>query len=45
MTHRQRTRKAISILMLSPFYFKFDLVARRQLVKDFCRTYFSDFVV
>lgn len=35
MTHRQ----AIRILMLSPIYFRLDLVARRNLIKEFCAIY------
>lgn len=44
MTHRQCTRQAINILMMSPFYFRLNLAARQQLVKEFCQVYFSDFV-
>lgn len=29
-------RKAIQVLMQSPFYFRMDLAARRLLVKEFC---------
>jgi len=42
MTQRQCIRQAISVLMMSPFYFRMDLAARQQLVKEFCRTYFAD---
>lgn len=31
------TRAAIRILMLSPFYFRLDLLARRILITEFCR--------
>jgi hypothetical protein len=33
------TRKAIRILMQSPFYFKLELVARKLLIKEFCETH------
>ena len=29
-------KKAIQILMQSPYYFKLELVARKLLVKEFC---------
>jgi len=29
-------RKAIRILMQSPFYFRMELAARRLLIKEFC---------
>jgi len=32
-------RKAIRILMQSPFYFRLELVARNLLVKEFCVTH------
>nr|MBF0222133.1 hypothetical protein [Desulfobulbaceae bacterium] len=30
------SREAIKVLMLSPFYFKLDLVTRKSLIKEFC---------
>jgi len=30
------SREAIKVLMMSPFYFKLDLVARKTLIKEFC---------
>ncbi|HIJ78686.1 MAG: hypothetical protein OEY01_06120 [Desulfobulbaceae bacterium] len=36
MTTSEATRKAIRILMLSPFYFKLDLAARQALIREFC---------
>ena len=36
MTTRDANRKAIRILMLSPFYFKLDLQARQALIREFC---------
>ncbi|MBU4153319.1 MAG: hypothetical protein KKD63_10600 [Proteobacteria bacterium] len=39
---RQSIRQAISILMMSPFYFQWDLATRQQLVKEFCKAYFAD---
>lgn len=32
-------RKAIRILMQSPFYFRMDLAARKILVQEFCNTH------
>ena len=29
-------RRAIQVLMQSPFYFRLELVARKLLVKEFC---------
>ena len=42
MTKRQYIRQAISVLMMSPFYFRMDLAARQQLIKEFCQVYFAD---
>lgn len=42
MTHRQNIRQAISIMMLSPFYFRLALAARQQLIKEFCQLYLAD---
>lgn len=39
MITRQCLRKAINVLMMSPLYFRLDLAARQQLIKEFCRTY------
>ncbi len=33
------TREVISVLMLSPIYFKLDLTARKNLVREFCYLY------
>lgn len=41
MTNRQYVRQAISVLMMSPLYFRMDLLARQQLVKEFCQVYFA----
>jgi hypothetical protein len=30
------SRQAIKVLMMSPFYFKIELVARMALIKEFC---------
>ena len=30
------TREAIKALMLSPFYFKLDLAARKALIRELC---------
>lgn len=30
------SREAVRVLMLSPFYFKLDLVTRKTLIKEFC---------
>ena len=40
MITRQRIRKAINVLMMSPLYFRLDLAARQQLIKEFCQIYF-----
>lgn len=40
MITRQCIRKAISVLMMSPLYFRLDLATRHQLVKEFCQLYF-----
>ncbi len=40
MYTRQCIRKAINVLMMSPLYFRLDLAARQQLVKEFCQLYF-----
>ena len=40
MLTRQRIRKAINVLMMSPLYFRLDLAARQQLIKEFCQIYF-----
>lgn len=39
MTTRQSIRQAISVLMMSPLYFRLDLAARQQLIKEFCQLY------
>lgn len=39
MITRQCIRKAINVLMMSPLYFRLDLAARQQLIKEFCQTY------
>ena len=39
MISKQCLRKAINVLMMSPLYFRLDLAARQQLIKEFCRTY------
>lgn len=36
------TRAAIRILMLSPFYFRLDLLARKILIQEFCRGWHGD---
>lgn len=42
MTSRKCIRQAISVLMMSPFYFRLDLAARQQLIKEFCQAYFAE---
>ena len=41
MTPKQCIRQAISVLMMSPLYFRMDLAARQQLVREFCQVYFA----
>ena len=43
MTPRQCIRQAISVLMMSPLYFRMDLAARQQLIKEFCQVYLAGF--
>ena len=33
---KMTTREAIKALMLSPFYFKLDLAARKALIRELC---------
>lgn len=39
MITRQCIRQAVSVLMMSPLYFRLDLLARQQLIKEFCQVY------
>ena len=41
MPPRKCIRMAIRVLMLSPLYFRMDLAARQQLIKEFCQVYLS----
>lgn len=35
-TQKPQAKKALSVLMMSPFYFKIELKARKTLLMEFC---------
>jgi|GEM_PF-3352505 len=41
MLTRQLIKEAVSILIRSPFYFKFPLRDRKKLVMEFCTLHFN----
>lgn len=42
MITRQSIRQAISVLMMSPLYFRLDLAARQKLIIEFCQIYLAE---
>ena len=36
-------QEAVKILMMSPFYFQMNTIARKNLVKEFCNRYNNNF--
>ena len=39
MITKQCVRQAIRVLMMSPLYFRLDLISRLQLIREFCQVY------